>query len=162
MPFLKLFIFLTLALAAFKDKAQSFNSEIVLSGKYEMKIQIKDTLFVDYLTFNCHFSWSQPCTSVLLEPQRTTIRGQIEVPNIFIAPLKKGIIAITENPRKVSIEFEILAKENDQEFKVYYKAEIPESLYEEVLSGRTPPTFKGIALLDDNKQLGEFTAAKIE
>lgn len=162
MPFLKLFISLTLAFAALEAKAQTDTPDIVISGKYEMKLQINDTQFVDYLTFNCYFSWSNACFNVLLEPQTTSIRGQLEVPNIFTAPLRRGIIKITDNPRKVSIEFEILAKENGQEFKVYYKAEIPDSLHEDISTGKIPPTFKGIALLDDNKKLGDFTAVKIE
>lgn len=162
MPFLKLFISLTLAFAALKAKAQTPNPEVVISGKYEMKLQINDNLFVDYLTFNCYFSWSNACFNVLLEPQSTSIRGQLEVPNIFTAQLKKGLIKITDNPKKVLIEFEILAKENGKEFKVYYKAEIPDDLYEDIAAGKIPPTLKGTAFLDDNKKLGDFMAVKIE
>lgn len=162
MPFLKLFISLTLAFAALKAKAQTPNPSVVLSGKYQMHLKINDRLFIDYLNFNCTFSWSNPCLNVLLEPQVTALKGYLEVPNIFKASLQKAIIQITDSPKKANLSFEILAKENGQEFKVYYKAIIPDSLYEEILSGKTPPTFIGTATLDDNKILGEFTAVKIE
>jgi hypothetical protein len=162
MPFLKLFISLTLAFAALSAKAQAPTPNILISGKYEMHLKINDRVFVDYLSFNCTFSWSQPCTHVILEPQLTTLKGYLEVPNIFKAPLQKAIIQITEAPRKTSLSFEILAKENGQEFKVYYTASIPDSLYEDILSGKTPPTFVGTATLDGNKILGDFTAVKIE
>jgi hypothetical protein len=161
MPFLKLFISLTLAFVVLQAKADN-QKPVFLSGKYEMHLKINDTVFVDYLSFNCFFTWSNPCLSISLEPQTSSLKGSIEVPNNFTVPIKKGVIRITEKPLTTSLEFEILAKENGREFKVYYNAKIPAPLYEDILSGKTPPTFEGTALLEDNKKLGDFAAVKIE
>lgn len=164
MPFLKLFISLTLALAALKAKAQQHDPNVRLNGKYEMHIKINDKVFVDYLSFNCifSFSWDHICTDLPIIAQTRHLKGYLEVPNVFKAPLGKAIIHITDVPRKTNLNFEIIAKENGQEFNVYYSATIPDSLYEDILSGKTPPTFVGTATLDGNKILGDFTAVKIE
>lgn len=151
MPFLKLFISLTLAFAALEAKANN-QEPVALSGKYEMKLTIGEKVFTDYMTIEAPAS---------LGNQDRFIEGSIEVPNIFTAPFSGSIYGIA--PAKIlMISFSIVAKENGQEFNVHYSAQIPRNLYDDVAQKKIAPTFTGEARLDGNKLMGTFTAVKIE
>ena len=154
MPFLKLFICLTLALTALKSQAN--NESVELNGKYEMTLTIGNKVFTDYMIID-----KIAANPVLLISQNTEIQGSIEVPHIFKSSFV-GQLFVETRYKVVSLNFSIVAKENGQEFNVHYVAGISPMNLNKILQGELPPTFYGTASLDNNKKLGEFKAVKIE
>lgn len=138
-----LFISLTSSLFA---GAQAL-PENSLNGTYDMQLAIGDTVFNDIMVIE---GLEVVTGSYFFKPQKFS--GSITVPGIFTAPMENANLRCNPWSGGCDMYFEILAKENGKEFKVYY------SIYFDFFV--TPDVLEGKASLENNVHLGNFIAKK--
>jgi hypothetical protein len=144
MFFTKIFIILAILLSVASLKAQT----AIYDGDYVMYLEIGDKIFEDKLTFA---GVNSPISFLFRGP----VQGFVEVPGVFKSPLTgEGLCKPWSN--YCNFKFSILAKENGEEFEVFYEMR----LYSGVLTDGQLPTFEGQAFLKDHQLLGHFTAVK--
>lgn len=120
-----------------------------MDGTYLMEIQIGQTLFKDTVILKGKDS------EITLGYFAGDIEGSVSVANSFTAPLN-GKAFCDRWGMSCSLSFEILAKENGNEFKVKYEGFLTN--YFKVLNGVENPIFKGKAFLEDGSELGSYIA----
>ena len=123
-----------------------------LDGIYEMEIQIGDTLFKDILELHgVDAAYNMP-------PFKGPITGSITVPGIFTSPLTGKAQCIIWSGI-CAVNFEIVAHENDQDFKVIYVGTFPHQLGS---PDSAPLVLIGTARLENGDLLGNFKATRHE
>ena len=151
MPFLNRLITISLLCGALNVKAEVASFE----GTYDMKLSIGDRAFNDVMELKGEFNRLDMLSADY------DVLGQITVPNVFTAPLK-GTLSSNVAYKLAYLRFSIVARENGQEFNVFYEADINFSDYDKILRHEMPVTFYGNAYLDNRKLLGPFKAVKRE
>jgi hypothetical protein len=129
---------------------------ISLNGQYLMELNIQGRLFHDQLELKSVSS----SRSINGYNFRDAITGMVTVPGIFSVPLR-GFGQCHLWKFSCEFHFEILAKENGKEFKVFYKAKFNSKHYLNGLIKNHPVVLTGEAFLDNNEFLGSFTAKKV-
>ena len=124
-------IILALGLTLFSGAAFAAPIE-KLNGSYDVQTQIGDRLFHDQL-------------QLVVSPEGG-LSGTLTVTGVFSAEVSGAIQ--TENESAV-LYFSILAHENNQDFKVNYRAEVTTT---------EPVVLTGQARLENGDLLGNFTA----
>ena len=154
MYFMKIFIILTLLLAAFALKAEPFPVQN-LDGHYTMDLVIQNKVFHD------QFILSGLNGPIDMRTFGGPLAGSITVPGVFSAPLTgNGNCSLWGS--FCNFNFSIVAKENGQEFNVFYKIQLSHQVYLDILTGKSPVTFEGDAFLDNQQPLGHFKAVRNE
>jgi hypothetical protein len=144
-----LLIVCLVTMAAFTVNAES----VILDGTYEVLMQIGDTLYHDEMVLQ---GASGPINPVDFYGD---LKGQITVPNAFTAPLI-GNGFCTPWVGHCNFKFEIVAHEGNQDYKVFYEAQIKPRDYGKIVRGEMNPQMSGTAKLENGEVLGTFTAIK--
>jgi len=135
-------VFLVLGFLAFTHRLYAVADDYAhLVGRYDMEIKIGEKVFHDILDIQ---SLSET------DIQKGSFKGTLTVPGVFTADLEKTSYFIMFWAGIVRINFEIVAKENDKEFRVKYSAE----------KNNNGDVLIGNATLEDGSLLGTFTAIK--
>ena len=143
MLFTKFLVILSILVVVIFANAEEEASGI--GGHYNVELQIQDKTFHDHLFLDS----DRPISPFTFQGP---VKGFMEVPGVFTAPLVgRGMCSAWSS--SCYFEYSIVATENDQEFKVFYKMQSINMLAD-------PVTFKGQAFLKDNQLLGNFTAVK--
>ena len=86
-------------------------------GEYALPIKIGERVFMDKLSI----------TSIAHKPGMpesvASFAGVLEVPGIFTSQIEEGVLSVSN--ARTKMEFKITARENGQDFAVYYVAEAP-------------------------------------
>lgn len=120
----------------------------VLNGRYQMKLKVGERVFDDVMVLESLKG------DIPLSGYRGEITGEVIVPGIFSAPLKGDLLC---HGTSCEFKFMIVARENGEEFEVYYDGKL--SNFHEVIYG-SGPEFKGEARFKSGELLGSFVATK--
>ena len=133
-------------LIPFSAKAAGGN----LAGTYRMEIRIGERDFTDILVIKGD-------RELAVSGHSGPITGTLEVPGVFIAALEGGSFCLGAWVAKCRLEFAIVARENGEDFKVHYRAQLAN--YFEAYGGAAA-ILKGHATLENGALLGNFTATQ--
>lgn len=137
----------------FSGNAFSAPDPYELVGIYDIRITIGDRVFNDILHINSASDVAL-CRFTKIKAMCGTFTGKLIVPDAFEAFIGKGKYSVifTWALDLVKFKFEILARENGKNFRVYYEGS----------QGFDNTTLYGRAVLEDGSLLGVFEAHKRE
>jgi hypothetical protein len=128
-------------------------AEPSLDGKYTINMKIGNHSFVDEMEIQ-----GQP-GPILLKSYGGDITGNLTVPGAFTSGLT-GNAKCTMWGGFCELQFQIMANEQNQSYRVYYQATLPLKNYNDSLVHGKPVVLSGSAYLEDGKLLGQFQAFK--
>lgn len=112
-------------------------ASVLKFGVYEVRLKVGDKEFRDLMTVD---------SANYLPSGKEELSGTMTVPGVFTSKFV-GTTSLTSS-FNLRLRFEIIANENGKQYKVRYTAYIPDNQDER---------FLGVARLEDNTVIGEFT-----
>lgn len=124
-----------------------------LDGTYDVDMKIGDRHIQDRMVL---YGVNGPIRINFFDGE---IGGVIIVPEVFSAPIQgSGYCSLWAS--RCVFKFEITARENGKEFRVFYEATLTENLFNLALGNSQSVTLAGVAKLENGEVLGTYTAMK--